>query len=49
MIVDYLRDSPWLWKIGFGSVGFTILSVFIIISKLKAKKPPVKKKSKKNK
>ncbi|KDR19858.1 thioredoxin domain-containing protein [Zootermopsis nevadensis] len=49
MIVDYLRDSPWIWKIGFGSVGFTVLSIFIIISKLKAKKPPVTKKSKKSK
>lgn len=49
MIVDYLRDNPWIWKIGFGSVGFTILSIFIIISKLKAKKPPVTKKSKKSK
>ncbi|KAJ9585831.1 hypothetical protein L9F63_020533 [Diploptera punctata] len=41
MVVDYLRDNPWIWKIGFGSVGFTILSIFIIISKLKAKKPPL--------
>ncbi|PNF30252.1 hypothetical protein B7P43_G01228 [Cryptotermes secundus] len=49
MIVDYLRDNPWIWKIGFGSVGFTILSIFIIISKLKAKKPTVTKKSKKSK
>lgn len=49
MVVDYLRDNPWIWKIGFGSVGFTILSIFIIISKLKSKKPPVTKKSKKSK
>ncbi|PSN55148.1 hypothetical protein C0J52_00646 [Blattella germanica] len=49
MIVDYLRDNPWIWKIGFGSVGFTVLSIIIIISKLKAKKPPVAKKTKKSK
>lgn len=45
MIVDYLWDNRWIWKIGFGSVGFTVLSIYIIISKLKAK--PVIKKSKK--
>lgn len=46
MIVDYLWDNRWIWKIGFGSIGFTVLSIYIIISKLKAK--PVTKKSKKN-
>lgn len=45
MIVDYLWDNRWIWKIGFGSIGFTVLSIYIIISKLKAK--PVAKKSKK--
>ena len=45
MIVDYLWDNRWIWKIGFGSIGFTVLSIYIIISKLKAK--PVTKKSKK--
>lgn len=46
MMVDYLRDNPWIWKIGFGSVGFTVFSIYIIILKLKAK--PVTKKSKKS-